>query len=45
MKRKPIWGYEGYVNGKGEICHKTVIIDYKVETEKSIKIFVGGKER
>lgn len=28
-KRTPIWGTEGYVDGNGDICHKTVIIGYK----------------
>jgi hypothetical protein len=30
MKKKaPIWGTEGYVDGNGKICHKTVIVGYK----------------
>jgi len=32
--RTSIFGFEGYINGRGEICHKTVIIGYKKDEGK-----------
>jgi len=34
IDKTPIWGKEGYVDGNGKICHKTVIVGYKEDERR-----------
>lgn len=33
-KKTPVWGTEGYVDGNGNISHKTVIVGYQEVKKK-----------